>query len=138
MSLNNMSRSPKYLANQFMIQKKILLKSNNSKRNKIVLKSNKFFAYAESRRGARKLKPNHKHNKSLNLNKNFEIASQVLSTQGTHKRGAKSLDLRRKDNGNYISSIYPPDQALTRPRRINPAIENELVEFMCENEEKFK
>lgn len=52
-------------------------------------------------------------------------------------RVAKSQDLRRKDNGNYIASIYPPEFALVRPRKINEEIEKELNEFMVENEVKF-
>jgi hypothetical protein len=54
------------------------------------------------------------------------------------RRMAKSQELRRKDNGNFISSIYPPELALARPRHINENIERELVEFMQENEEKFR
>lgn len=46
--------------------------------------------------------------------------------------------MRRKDNGNYVSSIYPPEFALVRPKRVNESIEQELVEFMRENEEKFE
>lgn len=54
------------------------------------------------------------------------------------RKMAKSQELRRKDNGNFICSIYPPELAVTRPRHINENIERELVEFMQENEEKFR
>ena len=51
---------------------------------------------------------------------------------------AHSQEYRRKDNGNFISSIYPPGQAIYIQQNINENIEKELTEFMEENEEKFK
>lgn len=84
-------------------------------------------------------KPTHAHNKSLNITKNIEnVALTINNSQRRDKRVAKSVEFRKKENGNYIASIYPPEYALARPRKINEAIEMELIEFMQENEEKFK
>ena len=79
----------------------------------------------------------HVHNKSLNVTKNIENVASTINANRRDKRLAKSVELRRKENGNYISSIYPPELALTRPRNVNENIERELVEFMQENQEKF-
>lgn len=133
-----MSKSPKHLVSQFMLQKKLLLKSNVTKRNKIILKTNRLIPYANSRR-QKVAKPTHAHNKSLNITKNIEnVALTINNSQRRDKRVAKSVEFRKKENGNYIASIYPPEYALARPRKINEAIEMELIEFMQENEEKFK
>lgn len=69
---------------------------------------------------------------------NNDLVIDPSSFKLKEKRVAQSQEMRRKDNGNYISSIYPPEYALTRPKHINEAIEQELVDFMSENEEKFK
>jgi hypothetical protein len=70
--------------------------------------------------------------------RNNNLAIDPSDFRLKEKRVAQSQELRRKDNGNYISSIYPPEYALTRPKRVNDAIEQELVDFMNENEEKFR
>ncbi|CAI2371362.1 unnamed protein product [Moneuplotes crassus] len=54
------------------------------------------------------------------------------------RKVAHSVEYRRKDNGNIISSIYPPESSLMFPQHVNHEIEKELREFMTENEEKFK
>ena len=54
------------------------------------------------------------------------------------RKFAQSQEYRRKDNGNIIASIYPPEYSLLRPANRNSSIERELVEFMKENEEKFE
>lgn len=138
-----MSKSPKYFQNQFLVQKKFLINANLTKRNNNPLKSNKFIPYEIRLKQMKRQRFANNQNKSMNgglrsIIKNPGMFNEDSTNSKRDKRITKSLDLRRKENGNYIASIYPPEVALTRPRVINDNIEQELIEFMQENEEKYR
>ena len=117
-----MSKSPLNMSLQ--LANKSLIKPNSSKRNKPTIKSNRYTPYASRKNNHSRAKPEHHLNRSI--------------LKQRERKFAHSQEYRRKDNGNIIASIYPPEFSLLRPANLNSSIEKELVEFMKENEEKFK
>lgn len=130
-----MSYSPKFINGQAFINKKYLGNANLTKRNKAGLKLSKYVPNNKRLKSIRKQRMT--TNQNTYTMANHHISIERDSSNHRERRPAKSLDLRRKENGNYIASIYPPEFALARPRVVNESIEKELVEFMQENEEKF-
>ena len=103
----NMSKSPKYLKNQFLVQKKLLINANLTKRNNNIYKSNKFIPYEIRLKQIKRQRIANNQNKSINgglrsILKNPSMLNDDSNNTQKEKRVAKSLDLRRKDNGNYI------------------------------------
>lgn len=134
--------TPKYSPAQYLAHNKLKISTGPKHTNNFLAKGERKGPYELKLKHAKRERQTNTQNKSVNgdfriVIKNNSILHNNSINGHRDKRPAKSLDLRRKDNGNYIASIYPPDRALTRPRNINLAIEQELVDFMKENEIKF-